>query len=118
MKALRMKALRNEQGFTLIELMVVVLIIGILVAVAVPVFVSASASAKERTCQANLRTMDGAIQTYEANTQVAVTALADLVPAYIKEIPTEPTDGDYNFVDATSAVAAHAVCTATTVHTY
>ena len=118
MKALRMKALRNEQGFTLIELMVVVLIIGILVAVAVPVFVSASASAKDRACQANLRTMDGAIQTYQADTQLSAAALADLVPAYLKEIPSEPTGSGYNFVAATSAVAAHAVCTAATPHTY
>lgn len=115
-----MKALRNEKGFTLIELMVVVLIIGILVAVAVPVFVSASASAKERTCQANLRTMDGAIQTYGADQQTDATSLADLVPTYIKEVPTEPTGTDgYGFVAATTTTAAHAVCQSTIlVHTY
>lgn len=62
-----MRFFRNEKGFTLIELMVVILIIGILVAIAVPIFNNARASAQRRTCQANLRTMDGAIQTWKAD---------------------------------------------------
>ncbi|MCX7831278.1 MAG: prepilin-type N-terminal cleavage/methylation domain-containing protein [Actinobacteria bacterium] len=58
---------RREAGFTLIELMVVVLIIAILVAIAVPVFSAARESAWRRTCQSNLRTIDGAVQTYYAS---------------------------------------------------
>lgn len=58
---------RREEGFTLIELMVVVLIIAILVAIAVPVFSNARESAWRRTCQSNLRTIDGAVQTYYAS---------------------------------------------------
>ena len=58
---------RKEHGFTLIELMVVVLIIAILVAIAIPVFSAARESAWRRSCQANLRTIDGAVQTYYAS---------------------------------------------------
>ena len=58
-----MKTLRRDEGFTLVELMVVVLIIGILVAIAVPVFLNASANAQAKSCQANQRTINGAIQT-------------------------------------------------------
>jgi prepilin-type N-terminal cleavage/methylation domain-containing protein len=52
------------KGFTLIELMIVILIIAILVAIAVPVYLNARANAQRRTCQSNLRTVDGAINTY------------------------------------------------------
>ena len=61
-----MKMFRKTEGFTLVELMVVVLIIGILVAIAVPVFLNASASAQAKSCQANQRTITGAISTYNA----------------------------------------------------
>ena len=52
---------RNNKGFTLVELMVVLLIIGILVAIAIPIYNSTQAKAKEKACAANLRTIDGAI---------------------------------------------------------
>jgi type IV pilus assembly protein PilA len=45
----------DEQGFTLIELMVVVLIIAILIAIAIPTFLGARDRAQDRSAQSNLR---------------------------------------------------------------
>jgi prepilin-type N-terminal cleavage/methylation domain-containing protein len=52
---------RDQKGFTLVELMVVVVIIGILVAIAIPVFRNISEKAQTNACHANLRVIDGAV---------------------------------------------------------
>ena len=45
----------NDEGFTLIELMVVILIIAILLAIAIPTFLGARSRAQDRAAQSNLR---------------------------------------------------------------
>jgi len=77
---------KNEKGFTLVELMVVVVIIGILVAIAVPIYNTVTDRAEEARDEANQRILDGAVMMYEAtNDGTAPTGWSDLVPEYLPE---------------------------------
>jgi len=55
MELLRRRLTKSEEGFTLIELMVVVLIIAILIAIAIPTFLGAQNRARDRGAQSDLR---------------------------------------------------------------
>ena len=64
------KRLRDEEGFTLIELMVVVLIIAILIAIAIPTFLGARRRAQDRQAQSNIRNGLTAAKTYYSDKQL------------------------------------------------
>jgi len=88
----RSRRLRARQGgFTLVELMVVMLIISILLAIAVPSFISAIRGAREAALREDLHTMRDAIEQYTEDKQQAPQSLDDLVTAgYLKKMPIDP----------------------------
>jgi len=55
---------KNKKGFTLVELMIVVVIMAILVAVAVPIYNAVTDKAREKTCYANERTIVEQLSNY------------------------------------------------------
>lgn len=82
---------RQGDGFTLIELMIVMAIIMILAAVAVPAYEAAVRAAREAVLKEDLHTMRSAIDSYTADKQKAPQSLDDLVQAgYLREIPEDP----------------------------
>ena len=68
----------DEQGFTLIELMVVVMIIAILIGIAIPTFLGARERAQDRAAQADLRNALTAEKTVYTDLQAFSAVTADL----------------------------------------
>ena len=112
---------RRKEGFTLIELLIVILIIAILVAIALPLYLNSQKTAKQRTCQANLRTIDGTITAYYAgDPDVADPTMAQLLSArYLKKEPFCPSGGGsaYGFKNTGAEYEASCVATGVTGHT-
>jgi type IV pilus assembly protein PilA len=74
----RLERGREEGGFTLIELMVVVLIIAILIAIAIPTFLGARKRAQDRAVQSNIRNAFVAEKTFYTDNSLYTETPADL----------------------------------------
>ncbi len=82
---------KNDAGFTLIELMIVMAIIGVLAVVAIPSYVGAVRQAREAVLKEDLHVMRSAIDSYTADKQKAPQSLQDLVTdGYLRSIPVDP----------------------------
>ncbi len=82
---------KQDAGFTLIELIIVMAIIGVLASLAIPSFVGALKSAREAVLKEDLHVMRAAIDSYTMDKQKAPQSLDDLVQeGYLKVIPEDP----------------------------
>jgi general secretion pathway protein G len=82
---------KQDAGFTLVELMIVMAIIGVLAVVAVPSYISALRHAREAVLKEDLHILRSAIDSYTMDKQKAPQALDDLVQeGYLKSIPEDP----------------------------
>ena len=61
--------LRNRKGFTLVELLIVIVILGILAAIVIARFAGATKESKESNLKGNLRTIRASLETYKANSK-------------------------------------------------
>jgi type IV pilus assembly protein PilA len=97
----------SEEGFTLIELMVVVLIIAILIAIAIPTFLGARQRAQNRSAQSNVRNALTAEKTSYTDNQAYTATSATLTAiepslTYVTAVPTSGSRQVYVAIGTTN----------------
>jgi general secretion pathway protein G len=82
---------KQDAGFTLVELMIVMVIIGVLAVVAIPSYIGAVRQAREAVLKEDLHVLRNAIDSYTADKQKAPQTLDELIQdGYLRSIPVDP----------------------------
>jgi general secretion pathway protein G len=85
-------------GFTLLEMMIVIIIMGVLLSIALPIYNQALVRSREAVLRNDLFELRKLISQYTLDKQKAPQALDDLVSGgYIKAIPKDPMTGEANW---------------------
>lgn len=102
MSVIKMRSkLKGEEGFTLIELIVVMAILALIAGMVVPKFASIISESEAKANQANIDMLNNACDLYEFNSNSTISDLNTLVTSnYIKTIPENPvTNVTYTLSD-------------------
>jgi len=113
-----MKNINSSKGFTLVEIMIVVVIIGLLAAMAIPAFQKVRASSQDKAVTNNLRQLSAAADQYFLENGVSAVNSSVLVGSnssnFIKQVQTVAGE-TYSDLQQGSPVTATAVAAARTI---
>jgi len=93
---------RRRRGFSLLEMLAVVIILGVIAAIILYRVIGATDSAKEKVQLHQIAELNMAIEHYYMDNEAWPSALTDLVPTYLPDgIPTPPVAGTYGINNTT-----------------
>lgn len=100
-KQMHAKGKAMAKGFTLVEILIVVVILGILAAIVVPQFTNAANEARTGNISTQVSTLENQLELYAAQNNGSYPTVAELADDwevmldgdYIKELPSNPFDG-------------------------
>ncbi|MBB6444906.1 competence type IV pilus major pilin ComGC [Bacillus benzoevorans] len=92
---------KNQQGFTLIEMMIVLLVISVLLIITIPNVTKNNSTINSKGCEAFVRMVEGQVQAYRMDNNGAVPSFAELQGAgYLKEGEASCPNGKAISIDA------------------
>jgi type II secretion system protein G len=94
------RIIKNQGGFTIVELLVVIVVIAILVALTLPNLFGLQRRARDDTRKNDLKNIQQALETFYNDNNSYPAALADLGADYINAVPNDPQGGAYTFTPA------------------
>ncbi|NNJ47472.1 MAG: prepilin-type N-terminal cleavage/methylation domain-containing protein [Acidimicrobiia bacterium] len=103
----------NDRGFTLIELMIVVLIVAILIAIAIPTFLGQRTSAEDAAAKSSLRNALTTEKAYFSGAEAFtddLDILSDIEPSLFNVTGASPAINTFDPIVVTIAPAGQAVC--------
>src|SRR5258708_17337707 len=89
---------KRSAGFTLLEMMIVMIVMGILISIALPIYTTSLLRAREAVLRQDLFTLRSLISQYTLDKQKAPQSLDDLIQGgYLKIIPKDPMTNESNW---------------------
>ncbi len=98
----------NRRGFTLVEVLLVIIIIGVLAGIVIPRIVYSKVEAQRQACNSNVGALNAQTELYQAKEGAWPSSLDDLLNAdYIDRIPTCPFNQTYVWNSTSHRVIWH-----------